>query len=502
MNDRDNGAPGGKLPVKIDTTTNGEFAPKPLPKASIAANQVALSRADAISKALGVTRRQFLASVSGVAATFGAFNDVYAALGAKGGRFEMPKEAPWELAAAESVLVKKEFIFDIQNHHVSPRPQWRNPNSPWRPMLHEMAERQFADMSRRAACVAPSRLSLDDQIGACLSRDVYVKEMFLDSETSMAVLSFVPSREEDMPLSTEEGMLTKQVVDALDGTERLLLHARVIPNLPGDLERMQKLARSGRFSAWKTYTQFAGGWWLDDERYGIPFIEQVRRSGTKVICIHKGLPLPPMGKEIKFSRCDDVGRVAKKYPDVTFIIYHSGYDDHTREGQFVPGSMKGGIDSLIQSLLDNGIAANSNVYAELGSTWRTVMSDPDQSAHVIGKLLRYVGEDRVVWGTDSIWYGSPQDQIQAFRLFQISDEFCDRYGYPKLTAQIKTKIFGLNAVVPYKVDPARFLIKSADDSISRLRSAYADARDPSLATYGPRTRSEFLRFRRLSNGQP
>lgn len=66
MNDRDNGAPGGKLPVKIGTTTNGEFAPKPLPKASIAANQVALSRADAISKALGVTRRQFLAAVSGV----------------------------------------------------------------------------------------------------------------------------------------------------------------------------------------------------------------------------------------------------------------------------------------------------------------------------------------------------------------------------------------------------------------------------------------------------
>jgi hypothetical protein len=52
------------------------------------------------------------------------------------------------------------------------------------------------------------------------------------------------------------------------------------------------------------------------------------------------------------------------------------------------------------------------------------------------------------------------------------------------------------------VDPARFLIKSADDSISRLRSAYADARDPSFATYGPRTRSEFVRFRRLSNGQP
>ena len=502
MNHSDNEALGGRLPIKVDTTTNGEFSPKPLPKASVTANHLALSRAAQIAKALGVTRRQFLVSLSGAAATFAAFNDVHAALGAKGGRFEMPTEAQWEPAAAKSALVKKEFIFDIQNHHVSPHAQWRNPDSPWRSMLNEMAVRQWDDMSRRAACVSPSKLSPDDQIGACLSRDVYVKEMFVDSETSLAVLSFVPSLEEDMPLTTEEAIVTKQVVDALDGTERLLLHARVIPNLPGDLQRMATLAGSRRFSAWKTYTQFAGGWWLDDERYGIPFIEQVRSSGTKVVCIHKGLPLPPMGKEIAFSRCDDVGRVAKKYPDVTFIIYHSGYDDHITEREFVPGSKKGGVDSLIQSLLDNGVAPNSNVYAELGSTWRTVMSDPDQSAHVIGKLLRYVGEDRVVWGTDSIWYGSPQDQIQALRLFQISDEFCDRYGYPKLTPQIKTKIFGMNAVVPYKVNPVRFVTKSADDSIARLRAAYADAHDPSFVTYGPRTRAEFLRFRRLSDGQP
>ena len=61
-----------------------------------------------------------------------------------------------------------------------------------------------------------------------------------------------------------------------------------------------------------------------------------------------------------------------------------------------------------------------NVYAELGSTWRFVMRDPDQAAHLLGKLLKTFGEDRVLWGTDSIWYGSPQDQIQAFRAFQIS----------------------------------------------------------------------------------
>ena len=50
------------------------------------------------------------------------------------------------------------------------------------------------------------------------------------------------------------------------------------------------------------------------------------------------------------------------------------------------------------------------------------MRDPDSAAHALGKLFKFVGEDNVLWGTDSIWYGSPQDQIQAFRTFQIADE--------------------------------------------------------------------------------
>ena len=63
-----------------------------------------------------------------------------------------------------------------------------------------------------------------------------------------------------------------------------------------------------------------------------------------------------------------------------------------------------------------GIGPNENVYAELGSTWWYVMRYPTQAAHVLGKLLKHVGEDNVVWGTDCLFYGSPQDQIQAFRV--------------------------------------------------------------------------------------
>ena len=55
------------------------------------------------------------------------------------------------------------------------------------------------------------------------------------------------------------------------------------------------------------------------------------------------------------------------------------------------------------------------MYAELGSTWRYLMRDPDSAAHGIGKLMKYLGEDNVLWGTDSIWYGSARAASQCAR---------------------------------------------------------------------------------------
>ena len=107
---------------------------------------------------------------------------------------------------------------------------------------------------------------------------------------------------------------------------------------------------------------------------------------------------------------------------------------------------------LITSIQTAGVAPGGNVYAELGSTWRAVMADLDQAAHVLGKLLLAVGEDNIVWGTDSIWYGSPQDQIAAFNAFQITPEFQERFGYPELTPQRKAKILGLNAARVFAID--------------------------------------------------
>ena len=139
-----------------------------------------------------------------------------------------------------------------------------------------------------------------------------------------------------------------------------------------------------------------------------------------------------------------------------------------------------------------------NVYAELGSTWRNVMTDPVQAAHVLGKLLKYVGEDRVVWGTDSIFYGSPQDQIAALRTFQIPESMQAEFGYPALTAEVKKKIFGLNAAEAYGVDPEATLCAISEDDLAGLRTqarAEGVVRAPSA---GPTTRRELLSFLRHS----
>ncbi len=290
--------------------------------------------------------------------------------------------------------------------------------------------------------------------------------------------------------------------NTLDGTERLLLHGRCMPTLPGELEGMDAQVARFPVAAFKTYTQFgprdgAAGFFLDDDRFGAPFIERARKLKVRNIAVHKGLAFGPRGYEYSISR--DIGPAALRYPDMTFLIYHSGFDTSVSEGPYDPQA-KAGVDVLLRSMREAG--RPKNVYAELGSTWRFVMRDPDQAAHLMGKLLLTFGEDNILWGTDSIWYGSPQDQIQAFRAFEISREFQDKFGYPALTTAVKRKIFGLNAARVYGLDAGAARRRLSKDRVKKARDDYLNDPRPSFSTYGPRTRREFLALRQWLGGMP
>jgi predicted TIM-barrel fold metal-dependent hydrolase len=441
---------GKRLPIKLDTTSNGEFEPVPLWPANLEANRLAHECASVFSRKLSVSRRQFLTSACGAASTLLAFNTANAAAGKTGGFFDLPQEAALDeqLARAQVGPAKEEFIFDVQGHFID-KPKG-NPKGP----------------------------------------ETFIKDVFMDSDTDLMVLSFVPSTKANEPVPIEAADAVRRIVDRLEGTHRLLLHGRVNPNQPGDLEGMDELKEKWGVSAWKTYTQYGPGgkgYFLSDD-VGIAFIEKARKLGVKTIAIHKGLPFGRQSYE--HSQCSDIGVVAKRFPDVNFLIYHSGFVSQVPEKAYSNGD---GIDTLITSLQKNSVSPNSNVYAELGSTWRFLMRDPEQAAHGLGKLIKACGADNVLWGTDSIWYGSPQDQIQAFRAFQIAPALREKHGYAEITPQLRAKIFGLNAAKVYGISAAEVKKVMAADRIRREKLAYQERADPHFLTYGPKTRREFLR---------
>ncbi len=461
---------GRRLPIKLDSTSNAEYAPIPLEPRNKHANTLAQQDASGNAKRLGMPRRDFLVTAAGAATSLLAINRANAEAGKRDGYFELDDEAGLEIELAEARLGKKEFIFDVQGHYVPPS----------------------VAAQRKRECAKFDYVSRDYM--RCLGADDFVKDVFLDADTDMMVLSFVPSPRDAEPLTIEEAVATRQIVDELEGTHRLLIHGRVNPNQEGDLEGMDELAEEYGVSAWKTYTQWGPdgeGFYLTDD-VGIRFIEKARALGVKNICIHKGIPFGRRSYE--HSLCTDIGPAAKRFPDVNFLIYHSGWIPDQPEGPYDPDRGEG-IDELIRSVEAAGLGKDSNVYAELGSTWRGLMRDTDSAAHGIGKLVKHLGENNVLWGTDSIWYGSPQDQIQAFRSFQIAPEVREAHGYPEITDTLRAKIFGLNATRPYGISAEEATMRARNDVVEQRRANYVERRDPHHLTFGPKTRREFLLFK-------
>ena len=480
---------GQRLPIKLDTTSNGEFAPVPLAPEDQRANALARDMATEYARRRGMSRREFMVSACGAASTLLAFNAVHAASD-PGGRFELSAESAVDPERAAAELGKREFIFDVQGHYVNPDGAWLD---------QVPADGRPLSGMPKAACALAEEPGQRSYLN-CLGPEEFLKEVFMDSDTDMMVLSFVPSTREGEPLTIEEAAATREIVERMEGTHRLMLHGRVNPNQAGDVEDMDRLAEYG-VAAWKTYTQWGPdgkGFWMTDDA-GIRFVEKARKLGIRNICIHKGIPFGR--KSYEHSTCADIGPVARMFPDVNFLIYHSGWVPGQAEGPYDPTRTEG-VDALVTSLAEAGVGPNGNVYAELGSTWRFLsLRDPDSAAHTLGKLLKHVGHDNVLWGTDSIWYGSPQDQIQAFRTFQISPELREVHGYPEITPALRAKVFGLNATVPYGLSAEEVLQRAQRDRVARDREAYAERPDPSFATHGPKTRREFLSLLAWSGGR-
>ncbi|MCH7778630.1 MAG: amidohydrolase, partial [Gemmatimonadetes bacterium] len=245
---------GKRLPIKLDSTSNGEFMPIPLDATNGRANQLAQRSASENARRRGVDRRAFMVSACGAASTLLAFNAANAASGRTGGFFELEQVAAVDPGVALDRLGGREFVFDVQGHFVG---------------QHGLRQTGLGDAEQ------------------------FIKDIFLDSDTDMMVLSFIPSRREKELLTIQEADEVRRIIDEMEGTHRLLIHGRVNPNQKGDLEAMDELAEKWGVSAWKCYTQWGPdgrGFFLHDEDTGLAMIEKARALGVKNICVHKGLP--------------------------------------------------------------------------------------------------------------------------------------------------------------------------------------------------------------------
>ena len=476
MTRSDRNDPDLELPIKLGPCSNTEYLPFPLSAVERETIRRTRDAAERHARRRGVGRRQFLRSLSGAALMLTILDacDRESNGDDRGGGLDIPPDTTDDEDAARDALGGDEFVLDVQTHYLG----------------YDLS--QPGDLGIIGS-LFPQRDCGEDDPRACFSVDNFLQELFVNSDTTMIVVSAIPIPGDANPLGIDEMEQARTLAERVCGDGRVLLHGGVLPtvgDLQANLDGMTALMNEHPIGAWKVYTHTGGPpWWLDDHdadaaQVGIPFLEQVRESGITTVCVHKGFG--GIGGDPEYSSPVDVGPAATMNPDIDFVVYHSGFDAGPPEGPYDPGAADNGVNRLIQSIVDSGIEPNTNVYAELGSTWRSVMSDPTQAAHVLGKVLTYCGEDNVLWGTDSIWYGSPQDQIQAFRAFQISPEFQEQYGYPELTDEVKRKILGANAARLYDVDPVTVKCEFTPED---LEAARVDA--PGVRrTFGPESAAE------------
>lgn len=484
------------MPIKFGPCSNGEYEPRPL--TNVLEETVRLARAACAENArrTGVSRRTFLRSVCGAATTLLVLNacsrDEARSNGRRppGGSYDIPTTATTDPEAARAALAGDEFVFDVQGHLLEYRV---NPATRY--------VQDFWDGFPQQHCGEADPRT-------CFSIKHFMEEVFLKSDTSMIVLSALPLEPANSPFSAEIMDETRRTAEALCHDQRVLLQAQALPNvgeLGANLDAMAAAVEQYPIVAWKTFTNFpdlwdgsGNAWRLDDgdpslALVGDAFIEQARALDVPIVTVHKGF-----SERSPHASPIDIGPAATRHPDVQFVVYHSGYEPNLIEGPYDAANADTGVNRLIASIAGAGIGPNQNVWAELGSTWWSVMGSPDQAAHLLGKLLRYVGEDNVLWGTDSLFYGAPQDQIQAFRAFQIGPEYQEQYGYPALTDDVKRKVLGLNALRLHDVDPITVPCPFTREELEQIRFEMPNPN----RTYGPTNASEQRAFVAAHPGMP
>jgi predicted TIM-barrel fold metal-dependent hydrolase len=466
------------LPVTTQAISNEEYDPIPQTAQQRRLEEEILTRASLQARKLGMDRRRFLATSCGMALAFAAMNSVF-------GRFFRVEAAELSEPAAVAAAKTRFFIFDVQTHHVVMPSQ--NPHADPEFLHAVVGMRDLASQMNPALKGRKGRIE-----DAYLEN--YIKEIFLDSDTDVVALSALPGDSEATDVLTPEVIYQSRTwINDLTRSPRVISHGYFSPDLgQQNLEYMHAQTEKLKIDAWKGYSgvpraKGAQGWRLDDPKLAYPALEYSRKKGIRNICVHKGLPFPG---DPKWWSPMDVTGAARDFPDLNFLVYHSGFKSVE---EALPAAQDGFKKTAYIPWVSDICAWKkknpkvSNIYMELGSTFALmVSSSPLLAAHVVGMIIDAFGADHVLWGTDSIWWGSPQWQIEAFRRLEMPAELTQRFGWKPLTDDVKRRIFGLNAARVYGVDPEVRRNPMPTDYVEKLRRMYkqSGAFLPSNTQYG------------------
>ncbi|HVR94056.1 MAG TPA: amidohydrolase family protein, partial [Casimicrobiaceae bacterium] len=255
-------------------------------------------------------------------------------------------------------------------------------------------------------------------------------------------------------------------------SKRMFSHAIFTPGYDGWMEQIDHAITDLKPDSMKGYTigdntnknMSKHPWRMDDEKLVYPAYERFVKAGLKNVCIHKGLFPPSVEKQfphlLEYSDVRDVGKAAQDWPQLNFIIYHGGYryaGGGKVEDAWVQLEQTGRIEWITDLSEIPAKYGVKNVYADVGQLFaQSTIADPRVSAVTIGQLIKGMGADHVCWGTDAIWTGSPQWQIEALRRLEIPDDLRQKYALQPLGAadgRIKTAIFGGNNARIYNYKP-------------------------------------------------
>ena len=216
------------------------------------------------------------------------------------------------------------------------------------------------------------------------------------------------------------------------------------------LEKLRQTVEQYPVEGFKLYTaewrEGSKGWRLNDP-WAYKYFELVEELGIKNIHVHKGPTIYPLSMDA--FDVGDVDYAATDFPNLNFIIEHVGLPR---------------LDDFCW------IATQEhNVYAGLSVAAAFVHSRPKYFANIMANLLFWLGEDRLLFGSDyAIW--SPKWIIEDFMAFELPDDVKEEYKVD-LTPEVKQKILGENAARLYGIDISSTAKAHSDDEIGVLLAA-------------------------------